>query len=429
MNKRIQNLLQGPPNSIISEHNSLDRLLDFHRADIEEIKSALADLKLENEPEKNTNGVGMEYDDVFILRHLLSSKSIEKAEEHIRACVTFRRNNIIYDSTTELVDLISSEICDEVNQYMRFDVHGFTNDGDVVVIQRAAINDNEKGMDIVKPEHYRHYLMRNNELWYSLLDTITRKTRRLTKVVLLIDRQYATFSVSKFLTGRSFEFVKVQGSVSKLNEILYPQFILKTIIVNVPSFAVNVWNAIKKFFSTKVVNKLVFITAEIPEKFVKHPEISNLISKLDLPTFWGGDCNCENGCIFGVSNALKGRGIDMDEEEDGYYYRSVIPSRSKAFVNLNHVNAGDIISYECSIEKHGIQLEAELIPASNKLSDAICLQKITTIKSVDVFKGNWKMPENGTLIVTLNNESSLVTTKKICLKLELLIQSGSRNHM
>jgi hypothetical protein len=72
-------------------------------------------------------------------------------------------------------------------------------------------------------------------------DAETRKTRKLVKSITVLDHQGFSFS-----RGSDSRFFKIIGESSKVNELLFPQMLERTVHVNAPSMAVWFFNSVLK---------------------------------------------------------------------------------------------------------------------------------------------------------------------------------------
>lgn len=245
-------------------------------------------------------------DNIFILRYLLSKKGdAAAAATAIQAALDWRRENLpLIHAASELTKppSMSQESLQKINCYMTAGIHTPTSYGDLVFIIRAAcMNINELMNDLDSLSIYIMYLW---EVCYQYCDKESRERGYFVKLYVVNDMN--GFSPNPLVMKK---FGAVMGDQSKRSEFLYPQLLGMMCAVNAPS----VINFIFKLISPLMSKGFV-------EKFHIHGEVtpdSSRIAAKDLPlpfkgddaavmpSFIGGRCECEGGCIgHNVSNIL-----------------------------------------------------------------------------------------------------------------------------
>ena len=299
-----------------------------------------------------------------------------------------------------------------VYEHIKYVMHGFTVGGDVQAICRAAVNDEGKLYDIMDPDDFYKYMNTANEIMYKQLDKITRKTRRLTKMCMLMD--YSESPIK--LTSKSQQFTKAQGRNSKHSEFMYPQMQGKALVINLPKIIVQFWNVAKRFFSKNMVEKIAIVSADTSNILDTCPDAAAMFGSAErTPSFWGGTCNCENGCITGVSNGVRGKAVACDAEGN----RSLtIGRRSKETISES-VLVGMTVSYKVNVEAHSIPMKVEIVPEGCTIDDALIIQPASVIESsAGEATGSWEIDLTGTLVVTFDNSGSMMRSKAVTINLD-----------
>lgn len=382
---------------------NVNKLLDTNRKQINLLKDMVSDLD-------TSVSHGLLYDDIFYLRYILSRKTAEAAHEKCRKCIQYRTENAEW-----LDSLKVPHMYEVVQKYMKYGAHKFTKSGDVILIARLGISNEAALFDNITPDQFYQYMIDTNELGYRLLDHYTRTTRRLTKMYFIGDYTNNKFQIS----SKSRAIASVQGRASNFSDYMYPQLIRKTVIINLPTIILAFWNMVKIFFSKKMVEKLAIIHAT---SIADHNLIKEAISINDIPTFWGGNCNCENGCIDKTPNCTEN--INVYPNEDGVYSVNV-GSRRKSSVT-KFVKAGDTINFEAVVAGYTIPVTAKVVPKGGRIEDAIELSSSETIdSSTSGLKKNWVIKQSGTLLVEFDNSSSYLRSKRVSMKLNHIASTSS----
>ena len=125
----------------------------------------------------------------------------------------------------------------------------------------------------------------------------------------------------------SQSLIQSQNDASAVSKLLYPQLLDKVVILNAPWFFKQLWLLATSVLSTSLTSKVGMCQGTIePGKIGDCPWASKRFRAEDMPTFVGGTCECEGGCIGDVPNdhsIVIGSDIvvqeeeEWDEEEDG----------------------------------------------------------------------------------------------------------------
>ena len=242
-----------------------------------------------------------EHDDIFLLRYILSYKTVAKSEPHVRAGFEYRKENAWLDFAR------TGEVW-EVNQKVeRFtcasQTHNRKIDGGPIQYIRAVIADpGVLAKNVTEDELCKHLTFIKEEA-YLICDKLTRETGRLTKLVVCFDMK----NVSMGIPAKS-----IQNGMNKSSEIaqhLYPQLLERVAITNPPWMMKQLWKVAKMILSERLTSKAAmcmgqFEPGEEPNRMHECPWASKQLRVEEVPTFVGGTCNCKDkgGCVGGVAN-------------------------------------------------------------------------------------------------------------------------------
>jgi len=94
------------------------------------------------------------------------------------------------------------------------------------------------------------------------------------------------------LVGKTKDFVKIASDIA---QNYYPEMLGTMFLVNCGMTFSLVWNLVKGFIDNKTKDKIKV------EKGKYHKALLELVDAENLPSFFGGKCNCEHidgGCMF-----------------------------------------------------------------------------------------------------------------------------------
>ncbi len=243
------------------------------------------------------------FDDLVLLRYILSFKQVGEAAEAIRKAIAWRlENKDLLDRVTRGEQLPCRAA---IARYAISDYHrtGLA-DGSPLLVTRAALCDLSSLIANVKLDDLVAWLNFLNEQAYREVDRVTRQTGRLTKVIRVNDLANAP------LLNQDRGFFSAIGKSSKVASFLYPQLVEANILVNAPSLISIVLKIAAQFVSASTMSKVVLCKgrAVAGGNVADCPYASRRFKIEQLPQFWGGKCDCDHkGCIQGASNSAKSR--------------------------------------------------------------------------------------------------------------------------
>ena len=119
-----------------------------------------------------------------------------------------------------------------------------------------------------------------NESYYQILDTITRRTGRLTKLLKVCDMD--GLSMRKMNRG----YLSKDGAASKEIDDYFPQLLGGLLVVHAPKWINIIWKFCKPLLPKRVVEKVDFLPSN-KEKI--QGSLARFVSKENLLGMYGGD--------------------------------------------------------------------------------------------------------------------------------------------
>ena len=365
------------------------------------VSKLLGSLKQQNLPV----GEGTGYDDIWALRFCLSNESDEDALKNATETLRWREENKeILDAAAEGTSL---DRFAPLEKLVITDYHGYTTAGAPLFVVRAGISNAPAMMDAYKQVQVVEFMMYRKEIGFLLCDSITRKTRILTKLVTVNDLNHVSL-----VAGTDSRFSKVLGAVSKKSEIVYPQLLDRAVLINAPYVFSAMWGLVKGLLSKKTRSKIsVCATSDTRTEDISKCPFAKFLNLETLPSFLGGKCRCAGGCLCGVSNEqTQPVGV---RSEDGMT-KAYIPPRDSLKVYMD-CKAGDQVLCVVHVgENKGIEISAA-VKSSGEKNNTVPTTLIQKFKHKT--GTNWEqlltIPTSGTLVIDLNNEYSLLNSKKV----------------
>lgn len=240
----------------IEERPNIPNLLQQYAAEIQEVKILLQENELY---QANLTF----YDDIWILRFLLSHNrnTISSANAALKT-IQFREENKlneIGDIRSKIPTLDHDLAKDMFPSVLKLNKHmkpwgyiHFLPDENRSLISYFALNNiNMKALsDDLGYDGIKEVYIILNESSYQILDSISRSTGKLTKLLKVVDFENVR------LRDFSMSYLKNDAKVTKALEDYYPQMLGMLVVVNSPSWFRKVWNILKPFFPKRFVEKV-----------------------------------------------------------------------------------------------------------------------------------------------------------------------------
>lgn len=271
------------------QRTPVDQLLRENEGTLQEIRSLLS------------VGTLPKYaDDVWLLRYALSFKGkVKPAANAALKALTWRTEP--YGAAVTAAARarkrppgFSDEELRTIDAYLISAFHHSSSFEDPVLIIRAGLSNTQALMNTISVEKMVSWYNYFNEIAFQYCEAQTRRLGYFVKVITLQDLNGIGFVQEQ-------RFFKAMGTSSKMNEWLFPQLIGKTILLNSPCWFNLAFAAASKVMSPKSMEKV----CNHQEPLISDSETSRLVGTREtLPTFLGGLCQCEVGCIGKIPNAV-----------------------------------------------------------------------------------------------------------------------------
>jgi hypothetical protein len=257
-------------------------------------------------------------------------------------------------------------------------------------------------MDDFPSEVVQRFMLMTREEDFLICDKLTRESRKIVKCVSVVD----LYDMSVFSGDADRRFAKALGDSSNMSTDLYPQFLAKTVIVNLPSVINWVLRILKMFMSERSFNKIQFQQVcghGLPKE---QGDLSQMIDMEEdqVPDFLGGK--------FDTAEALK---ETKQRREDTVTV--TIPARTSNECRIKVPDAGAMIAYLVKVEQRNVILTAELMNDTGPPIELFSSRKVNA--SEGTLTGNWVAPLPGTLVIKFDNSYSMMRSKTVryCVKI------------
>ena len=359
------------------------------------------------------------YDDIWALRFVLSHP--EDADAARAAAETLRWRAEKKEMLAAAAAGESLKRFESLERLVVAQYHGETSTGAPLYIIRAGISNTVALTNAHTHEEMVEFMMYRKELGFLLCDAMTRKTRKLTKLVTVNDLSHVSL-----LAGTDKRFTAVLGEASKLSETLYPQLLDRAVLINAPYIFGAIWSIIKGLMSANTRAKVAVCGSSDTRKGdISKCPFAKLINLHTVPSFLGGGCRCVGGCVRGVSNEQTAM-VGMSDPEDGLT-PATIAARDKLRVFAD-VEAGDKVACYVRIEQRGVEIAAALRPASGgKQAETALLAKFKHKSDLGAWEEIIDVSQKGTLVLELNNEYSLLNSKSVKYRVAVLEASDAKS--
>jgi len=256
---------------------SVDELMTAHAAAVATLRAAVA----EDAHFASGGTARVPYDDLWLLRFLLSNG--KDAERAVRATLKYRADNAAmlalaadgaeHPQKAAMCALSISEIWQ----------HPTLADEPVQLI-RAGKSNVKRLMDTYSADEVVQYMNFQKEQAFLLCDEATRRTRRIVKMVSVVDMHSSRFS------DNDNRFFKALGRASKESELFYPQLLAITVGINVPGYLNLIWPIAKRLMPAKTLAKFRICSARdtVTQSAAQCPFATSVFSPEILVDFLGG---------------------------------------------------------------------------------------------------------------------------------------------
>lgn len=284
------------------EQKTVSELLarDGVRTQIAELRQRMGSALPDSDP------AGVPFDELFLLRFVLSFQSAEAAEPKLRSCVEWRMSNqdvqqaarANYAGDHDAVDALMPQLVG-LKQRMSGKLHTkVTRLGGPVYNIRGCLSDEKALVAYLKENSFtmlRDFMLLQRETAFYICDTETRRTGKLVKMMTWYDMNGMSIALDRRLMSE-------MGAISKLSESLYPQLLQAIVILNAPSLVRGMLHVAKPFFTQRLLEKIHFCGntqgQNLAQDAIYECPVATRLATIDtIPTYLGGACNCPGGCV------------------------------------------------------------------------------------------------------------------------------------
>lgn len=189
-----------------------------------------------------------------------------------------------------LVRLIQSFSFPEVFEMKHFYPHGYHKtdlQGRPIYIERLGQLEIARLFEITNDQRMMRYFVREYERLLKIIFPACSKAKgsKVEQSFTILDLSGASM---RLLSKSVYNFIKLASSTA---QDYYPEILGRMFIVNAPMLFSGAWSTIKGFVDEKTRNKISIVGS----KFA--PQLLECIDAANLPTFLGGTCDCQNGCL------------------------------------------------------------------------------------------------------------------------------------
>ena len=412
--------------SALYKREKVEDLLASHADALVSLRAAVGD-KLPDGPEA---GTGVQFDDIFLLRYLLSHKGdVAKATEPLLETLKWREDN-----AETLASLKTIHDIPNASTFLRFQTVGdigTTFAGWTTFVVRTAHSDLTSLMNAMSVQEVSDYLTFSKELQWRDCDKRTRETGMLVKNISVIDMQ--AFS----LFGADRRFFAALGDSSKKSAIVYPQLLGATICVNAPSFIQLIIKAFSPFMPQSALDKQRFCKVKDTRK--------EAASGCPFLNMFGGQDDAGKTCpVAGLPDFLGGVEpcpavlVPVADRSDRMK-KSTVGARSNKVVEVTIDDNAVMgmafpirVKYEVLVAAYGIGVEAKMITAGGGADDdkGEVVLKSRKIKADEgLVEAHFEVHRPGTLRFEFDNTYSMLRSKSVQYRVEIVTEPAEEEEV
>ena len=272
---------QPKPLKMNRDQPNIDHLLQTHAADIAALKTAVSN------DQRFLNGASnkiIPYDEIWLLRFILSNGPGKSAEKAVRATLDYRAKN-----ATMLANCAAGKehpLAAEIAKFSISEIYNQPTEAEEPVqLVRAGKSNMKKLMDTYSSEEVIETMIYQKEQAFLRCDEATRRTRKMIKMMTVVDMHSQKFS------DNDKRFYKALGKASKDSELFYPQLLAITVGINVPSYMNLIWPIAKRVMPAKTLAKFRICSAKdtVTQSAVLCPFATTVFQPSSLVEFLGGE--------------------------------------------------------------------------------------------------------------------------------------------
>lgn len=261
------------------EQPNVDELIEKHETKIASLRAALQD------DERFVQG-GVDrvpYDDLWLLRFILSNPKAKDAEKAARQTLEYREQNA--DLLAKCAAGEEHPLHARMSKMSISEIYPMPTEAqEPVQLIRAGKSNIKKLMDVHTKDEVVEWMNYQKEQAFLRCDEATRSSRRLVKMVTVVDMHSQKFS------DNDKRFYQALGKASKDSELFYPQLLEITVGINVPSYMSLLWPIAKAVMPKKTLAKFRICSAKdtVTQSAAMCPFATNVFQPETLVEFLGG---------------------------------------------------------------------------------------------------------------------------------------------
>lgn len=225
----------------------------------------------------------VDFDEHTLLRFLKARKfKIQEAQRMIAAHMKWR-----IDFGIGQIFSFSFPEFREIFEFYPHGHHRTDRSGRPIYIERLGLLNVKRLFEITTSERLLRYFVREYErlLTYLLPACSEAAGYRVDQTLTIMDLGGAG---TKLMKKQVYSLLKLASVVAQEN---YPELLGRMFIVNAPLLFSGVWTMVKPLIDEKTRNKISIIGSKFQKQLFEVADPAN------IPTFLGGTCNCEGGCL------------------------------------------------------------------------------------------------------------------------------------
>ncbi|OQR84670.1 hypothetical protein ACHHYP_13082 [Achlya hypogyna] len=357
---------------------NLDDLLQLRAADLATLKALVGDV------------LGPDHDDVWLLRFLLTNNTPAASEEPIRFTIQWRRERAAV--LAKIRAGAKAPMHDEILRYQVVGDHKYTARGEPLFFVRLGLCNAKSLLANVAYNDILEYMLLSRENMVAYLEAKSRAERRIVKGITVVD--FAGFSVS--WRGDS-QLSKLMSECNQLASKMYPHMVGQTILVNAPRFVSWSLRFMKHFMDEQTMAQTVLCPGGT--SIAACPYLSKYLVLEDLPTFLGGQCSCDGGCIGSVPNSQTRPLAIVDANG-----MATLTADARATQTIDvSVTAGHVLEY--AISAPGKVVHVTIMFRSPEGTTAEILPPQDLHSAMEPVHGRWEATSDGVASILFNNKA------------------------
>jgi hypothetical protein len=373
-------------------------------------------------PPRPPSSIDIDYDDLFLLRYLLSKKGdVAKAENMVRKCIAWRARK---DVRLNVFVPVAEDTWREADTKRRLDKHmvfgPFSNliDGGSLVYLRDGLGAGNTVYESVSKDEFLWYGIIAREYCFRWIDRESRRLSRIVKSMYMFDMTDAALNT---IPNRSLR--GVYGTIASISEYAYPQLVSKYLIVNPPYFISFLLGLFRPVVPASMYEKIELFPSAVP--LAKSDFAKQWMHQDWIPEFMDGTFPDKD-----LPKCLTGELVQHGE--DASLTEVNVGRMDSKVLTIDVPDAPAKIEYRFSTTKtiglsatfHAVSKAGKEIREEQQFSDKVYEASTAILhppKRIDtgngLYHGTWEVDCPGVITITLDNKFSYLTAKTVKYKI------------